>query len=129
MSDKAAIKLERGIKRTCQNPDCGARFYDLNREPITCPICNTVYAIALQLPPQPPARPASRPLKRPAPVSHAPKEEVPTEEDVELGALEGEEEPVPVAEDDDTFIEEVDEDSTDVSGILDAPAAGEDDKE
>jgi uncharacterized protein (TIGR02300 family) len=129
MSDNAAIKLERGIKRTCQNPDCGARFYDLNREPITCPICNTIYAIALQPPPQAPARPAPRPLKRPAPVSHAPKEEVPTEEGVELGALEGEEEPVPVAEDDDTFIEEVDEESTDVSGILDAPAAGEDDKE
>jgi len=47
MSDKAALKLERGTKRTCQNPDCGERFYDLNRDPITCPMCNSVYAIAL----------------------------------------------------------------------------------
>jgi uncharacterized protein (TIGR02300 family) len=129
MSDKAALKLDRGTKRTCQNPDCGARFYDLNRDPVACPICNTVYAIALQSPPQAPARPAPRPVKRPAPVPHALKEEVPAEQGVELGSLEGEDEPVPVAEDDDTFIEEVDEDSTDVSGILDAPAAGEEDKE
>ena len=33
MSDNAALKLERGTKRTCQNPDCGERFYDLNRDP------------------------------------------------------------------------------------------------
>ena len=44
MSDKAALKLERGTKRTCQNPECGERFYDLNRDPVTCPICNSVYA-------------------------------------------------------------------------------------
>lgn len=35
MSSKAA----RGTKRTCQ--DCGARFYDLNRDPIICPICSS----------------------------------------------------------------------------------------
>jgi hypothetical protein len=128
MSDKAAIKLERGTKRTCQNSDCGARFYDLNRDPIACPVCNTAYVIALQ-PPQPPARPAPRPLKRPAPVPHAVKEEVPTEEDVELATLEDEEESASVAEDDDTIIEEVEEDATDMSDIVDAPAAGEDGKE
>ncbi len=33
-------KPEWGTKRTCQN--CGARFYDLGREPITCPVCSTV---------------------------------------------------------------------------------------
>lgn len=35
----------RGTKRTCQNDACGARFYDLNRDPIECPICGTVYVI------------------------------------------------------------------------------------
>ena len=125
MSDKAAIKLERGTKRTCQDPDCGARFYDLNRDPIACPVCNTAYVIALQ-PPQPSARLGSRPLRKPAPVPHAIKE-VPTEEG-ELAALEGEE-PAPGAEDDDTLIEEVEEDATDMSDIVDAPAAGEDGKE
>lgn len=34
-------KPEWGTKRACQN--CGARFYDLRREPITCPACNTAF--------------------------------------------------------------------------------------
>jgi len=34
-------KPEWGVKRTCQN--CGARFYDLSRDPIVCPVCSTVY--------------------------------------------------------------------------------------
>ena len=41
-----STKAERGMKRTCQNPECGSRFYDLNRDPITCPICGTVYQLA-----------------------------------------------------------------------------------
>ena len=32
-----STKAERGTKRTCQNPECGSRFYDLNRDPIICP--------------------------------------------------------------------------------------------
>jgi len=129
MSDKAAIKSERGTKRTCQNPDCGARFYDLNRDPIACPICNTVYVIALQPPPQTSARTTPRPIKRPAPIPDEMKEQVPTAEDgEELTGLESEEESAP-AEEDATFLEEVEEDSSDMSGIVDAPTAGEDDKE
>lgn len=33
----------RGTKRTCQNDACGARFYDLNRDPIECPVCGAAY--------------------------------------------------------------------------------------
>ncbi len=40
MSSKAA----RGTKRTCQG--CGARFYDLNRDPIICPMCEVEFKIA-----------------------------------------------------------------------------------
>jgi uncharacterized protein (TIGR02300 family) len=123
MLDKAALKLERGTKRTCQNPDCGERFYDLNRDPITCPVCNTVYAIALQPPPQAFTRPTPRPLKRPAPIPEEAKEEVPAEGE-ELAALESEDEVAP-AEEDDTFLEEVEEDSSGMSGIVDPPAAGD----
>ena len=36
-----SIKAERGTKRVCQS--CGSKFYDLNRDPIVCPICQTVY--------------------------------------------------------------------------------------
>jgi uncharacterized protein (TIGR02300 family) len=30
-----------GIKRQCQS--CGAKFYDLNKNPIICPKCDTVF--------------------------------------------------------------------------------------
>ena len=30
-----------GTKRTCQS--CGARFYDMRRDPIICPKCSAVY--------------------------------------------------------------------------------------
>ena len=35
------VKPAWGMKRTCQG--CGARFYDLQRDPIICPKCATVY--------------------------------------------------------------------------------------
>ena len=125
MSEKAASKLERGTKRTCQNPDCGERFYDLNRDPITCPICDSVYAIALQAPPQAITRPTPRSFKPSARISNEPKQEVPTVEDgEELAALEVEEEAAP-AEEDDTFIEEVDEDTPDMAALVDTPAEDE----
>lgn len=34
-------KPEWGSKRTCGS--CGARFYDMRRQPITCPKCGAVY--------------------------------------------------------------------------------------
>jgi uncharacterized protein (TIGR02300 family) len=38
------VKLELGTKRQCS--DCGARFYDLNKNPIVCPKCHTVLELA-----------------------------------------------------------------------------------
>ncbi len=35
------VKPAWGMKRTCQS--CGTRFYDLQRDPIICPKCATVY--------------------------------------------------------------------------------------
>jgi uncharacterized protein (TIGR02300 family) len=46
-----ATKAARGTKRTCQNSECGARFYDLNRDPITCPICSSTYVLAVSAQP------------------------------------------------------------------------------
>ena len=34
-------KPELGVKRLCGN--CGAKFYDLSRDPIVCPKCSTVF--------------------------------------------------------------------------------------
>ena len=36
-----STKAERGTKRVCQS--CGSKFYDLMRDPIICPICQSVY--------------------------------------------------------------------------------------
>jgi uncharacterized protein (TIGR02300 family) len=37
-------KPELGIKRHCTG--CGAKFYDLNKDPIVCPKCQTVMTVA-----------------------------------------------------------------------------------
>ena len=34
-------KPEWGLKRTCLN--CGVRFYDMQRDPIICPSCETIF--------------------------------------------------------------------------------------
>ena len=36
-------KPELGTKRMCAG--CGAKFYDLNKDPITCPKCGTVFEV------------------------------------------------------------------------------------
>ncbi len=33
----------RGKKRTCQEDECGERFYDLNKDPIACPVCAATF--------------------------------------------------------------------------------------
>ena len=38
---RIVAKPELGIKRLCAN--CGAKFYDLNKDPIACPKCQTVF--------------------------------------------------------------------------------------
>src|SRR5215831_13267658 len=120
MSNTAASKLERGTKRTCQNSECGAKFYDLNREPIVCPICNTGYSLALAAPTPPTwtVRPYQKPVKKREVTIDDIRPDAVAEGD-ELAPIEVEEEPA--AEDDETLIEEVEEDSPDVAGMIDAP--------
>lgn len=36
-----SMKAARGMKRICQK--CGSKFYDLNRQEIICPMCDTVF--------------------------------------------------------------------------------------
>lgn len=125
-----STKAERGTKRTCQNTECGSRFYDLNRDPITCPICGTVYelavssaAIAAAAPPA--AEKAMRkPAKKPVyPIEGAKPEDVPEAEgDEALVAVEGEEEAA-AGDEDETFLEEEEEDGSDMSGIIGGPVA------
>jgi hypothetical protein len=53
----------RGIKRTCQNNECGLRFYDLNRFDCPCPNCGAAFdsSVGSQV-----AAAISRPQKFPA---------------------------------------------------------------
>ena len=57
-ADALVLKQARGTKRTCQNSDCGVRFYDLGRTPIACPVCAAPYII-----PSSPAPLAAQPRK------------------------------------------------------------------
>lgn len=41
----AVSRPELGTKRECQS--CSAKFYDLNKDPIICPKCGTVYQVAV----------------------------------------------------------------------------------
>jgi uncharacterized protein (TIGR02300 family) len=118
-----ATNKDRGTKRTCQNGDCGARFYDLNRSPVLCPICGSKYTIAHS----PTAAAAiaqeeraQRKMKKPEfePV----KAEAEGEADVETDDSDD-----AGAEADETFLEEEEEDGN-VSDIVGGPAGGEEER-
>lgn len=120
MSTKAA----RGTKRTCQSNECGARFYDLNRDPIACPICGTIYVIAHATGPiahllDEKPRKAKKELVADKEV--APEAVVEAEGEEALVDIE-EAEDIP-ADDDETFLEEEEEEGGDVSNIIGGPVA------
>jgi uncharacterized protein (TIGR02300 family) len=104
-------KPELGTKRLCAN--CGAKFYDLNKDPIHCPKCGTVYEVA-------PVVTRGRPEPAAAVVRPAPVEEVVTPEPQEVETVS--EEDVEIDEtlddDEDTFIEEQEEEDADVTDII-----------
>ncbi len=124
------VKPELGIKRLCT--ECGAKFYDLLKNPIVCPKCGANYAVVA---PTPKAKP---------PVHAVKQEEVaavlPVEEAAELVSLEDaeaeqtatgakgaqlpedeveiEEAPDAAEDDDSTFLVEEEED-TNVTDLID----------
>ena len=122
-----ATKQARGTKRTCQSNECGARFYDLSRNPIICPICGSKYAIA-HSPTAAAAvaqeEKAQRKVKKPEfepAAAEAEAEEalvdVDTDEADEAGGEEA----------DETFLEE-EEDEGNVSDIVGGPVEGEEER-
>ena len=115
-------KPELGIKRLCSG--CGAKFYDLNKDPIVCPKCSTVFQVA-------PATRARPDVAR-APVAEeevaAPEvaeaefvslEEADKEtEGAKPAALEGDEEVEDEPMDDGAFIVPEEEEEDDVTDII-----------
>ena len=127
-------KPARGTKRVC--PSCGARFYDLNRTPIVCPVCQSIYQVT---PPPPPprrwgrAQPAEarkvEDQEADAPVLEGPEivsldeaeegtSQVPAEEDEEIVDLGEEAAEIPAGDDENAFLEEEEEGEADVSDIV-----------
>ncbi|WP_298355308.1 TIGR02300 family protein [Rhodoblastus sp.] len=111
-------KPELGSKRQCQN--CGAKFFDLNRDPILCPKCGATF--------QPPvaARVAARAAAADDDESDLPEAgpEMVSLEDADAGddkAAPAVEDDVDLGDDtaDDTFLEEEEEDNDDVSDLID----------
>jgi len=123
-----SIKAARGTKRVCQS--CGSKFYDLNRTPITCPICHAVFQ-------QQEIRGGKA-----APAGNAVEEDdedliaAPAgaveivsldEAEADLPDLEGddlveiEDDDADLKSDDETFIEVEDDDGGDVTGIVGGP--------
>ena len=117
-------KPELGSKHQCQN--CGAKFFDLNKDPIVCPKCGTVFQGAAR------ARVAVKPeeeeteLATPAGVDVVSLDEVEASEEK---AAEPAVDDIEVEEDadadaaDDPFLEAEEEDDDDVSNLIDGDIA------
>ena len=112
-------KVELGTKRQCQN--CGAKFFDLNKDPIVCPKCGTIFQGT-----------AAR-VQRAAPKEEAEEVEAAAPAGIELVSLEeadvADEKAAAVVDEDieveddeavrDTFLEEEEEDDDDVAALID----------
>lgn len=118
-----ASKAERGTKRTCQNGSCGSRFYDLNRDPVVCPMCGSGYVIATVPPASAAADAQRRTAKQPErpPTAEAPE----LAGDDALADVETSDDAI-AGDDDETFLEEEEDEGGDVSGIISSGPEGED---
>src|SRR5947209_4140210 len=108
--ERMVAKPEWGSKRIC--PSCGARYYDLQREPVICPKCATPFDAEAFLRSRR-SRPAPPVEKELEPVGADEIDaEVETEEEAE--AVEEEEESVPLEEAEEEEDEELLEDASEL---------------
>ena len=91
-------KREWGAKHTCLN--CGAKFYDLHRNPIACPKCGTEVEVE-----------AARPIRRRPPAQPAPAP--PANEDLAIATDAGESD----NDSADALVDDIDDDDGLVEGI------------
>jgi uncharacterized protein (TIGR02300 family) len=112
-----ANKAERGTKRTCQNTGCGARFYDLNRDPILCPVCSTVYSLPLTAAAGAASAESARRAKKPEFVEAVAGEAPEVEAEDALVDVDAGDEDIAAGEEE-TFLEQEEDEGGDVSGII-----------
>ena len=136
VADRTAVKAARGTKRVCKS--CGAKFYDLNREEITCPACGAPFEMAAPAPlvVAPKSKPKAEAEPAPAPEE---TEVVASDDEPEFVSLEEAEvddssdieieddvvdidaddsDDIPDTENDDTFLETEDENDSNVTDII-----------
>jgi len=124
------MKAERGTKRACHS--CGSKFYDLNRDPVVCPVCQSIYQLSA-----PSARAAAGGNNLDADddavldagrsgLEFVPLDEVAAREGEDLPEIEGEdigdigedEDAALESGDDEPFLEAEDEGESDMSGYV-----------
>ncbi len=115
-------KPELGVKRQCQH--CGAKFFDLNKDPIVCPKCGTVFQGAAR------TRMAAKEDEEEADIATPAGVDVVSLDEVEAGeekAVETVAEDIDVEDagdaEDDSFLEEEEEEDDDVSNLIDGDIA------
>jgi uncharacterized protein (TIGR02300 family) len=126
--NRTVAKPELGTKRLCGS--CGAKFYDLNKDPIICPKCHTTMAVAAMTArsrPEPAARPVAA-RQEEAVVPETQDAEFVSLEDADAEAqgkkgaeaAEGAEDDIEIDEslDDAALIEEQEETDDDVTDII-----------
>jgi uncharacterized protein (TIGR02300 family) len=135
--DPTVAKPELGTKRLCAS--CGAKFYDLNKDPIHCPKCGTVYEVAPVVTrggrPDAAAAAAARPAPEEVVAAEPPEVETVSLEEADAEASGGTAKKPATADadvgdddveidesldddDDNTFIEEQEEEDADVTDII-----------
>ena len=118
-------KPELGSKRQCLS--CGAKFFDLNRDPILCPKCGAVFQVVAAAPARAQRQAASEDEEQ---ENETGPEMVSLEEadEAAAGKPSGDED-IEIEDDessDDTFLEEEEEDNDDVSGLIDGEIEDDD---
>jgi uncharacterized protein (TIGR02300 family) len=116
-------KPELGAKRQCQN--CGAKFFDMNKDPVVCPKCGTIFQGVARV-----ERAAAKveveedEVVAPAGVELVSLDEVEaSEEKAAEPAVEEVDVEETEAEPDDPFIEAEEEDEDDVTNLIDGDIA------
>lgn len=124
------VDAELGTKRNC--PSCAGRFYDLNNDPITCPLCSETFTVEPILPskadnPAPsapvPAPEAAKPaVVEPTAVADDDDDTEKDDVDAEIASIEDvdldDDDETVAAEDDNTFLETDDDEEGSVTAIV-----------
>lgn len=115
-----------GTKRLC--PNCGAKYYDLNRDPIICPKCNASFVTGMIAATAREVEDDDDELETDEGIELVPLEdadETDSDETTELPDDDGDE--VPVESDDDALIDD-DDDDDEVSDVVRGTDDGDEDE-